>query len=70
MNKDQFRREKEYGAAAAIAGALFRQSLITEKEYRKIKAVLTEKYRPVISSLKRNALGNLPPKQVPLPKDS
>lgn len=60
MNNDQFRREKEYGAAAAVAGALLRQNLITESEYRKIKAVLTEKYRPVIGCLQTKSMSNFP----------
>lgn len=62
MKKDQFRREKEYGAAAAIAEALLRQNLITEKEYRKIKAVLTEKYRPIIGCLQTKSFDNAPNK--------
>lgn len=68
MKRDQFEREKEYGAAIAIAMSLLKQSLITEKEYREIKAALIEKYRPVIGSLKENA-PSIPPKQVLLPKD-
>lgn len=51
MKPEQFQREKDYGAALAIAGALLTRGLITEKEYCKVKAALIKKYRPVIGSL-------------------
>ncbi|MFV0529136.1 MAG: SHOCT domain-containing protein [Lachnospiraceae bacterium] len=60
MNIEQFQREKEYGAALAIAGALLKRNLITNPEYRKIKAALIKKHRPVISSLQQDAPDSSP----------
>ena len=60
MNKEQFRREKDYGAALAIAGTLLHRELITTGEYRKVKAALVKKYRPVIGSLRDCPAGNSP----------
>lgn len=50
MDNAQFEREKQCGAAFAIASRLFLRRLITEDEYRKISAVLIQKYRPVVST--------------------
>ena len=50
MDKAQFEREKECGAAFAIASRLLRRELITQDEHRKLTAVLIQKYRPSISS--------------------
>ena len=60
MNLEQFRREKEYGAALAIAGNLLNRELITPLEYRKIKVALIRKYRPVIGFLQKGAPDNSP----------
>lgn len=49
MDKVQFEREKQYGAAAAIAKQLLRRKLITPEEHQKITMALTEKYRPAVS---------------------
>jgi len=51
MKLEQFQREKEYGAAIAIAGALLANGQITDDEYYKVKTVLIKKYRPVIGLL-------------------
>jgi len=59
MNPEQFRREQEYGAAIAIAVTMLRQSLITKSEYRKVRAALIRKYRPVIGSLQDNPIDAL-----------
>ena len=61
MNKQQFQRELEYGAAVSIATSMLRRQLITQIEFRKLNAALIKKYRPVISSLKENATGNSHP---------
>jgi len=50
MDKAQFEREKECGAAFAIASRLLRRELITPDEHRKLTAVLIQKYRPSVSS--------------------
>jgi hypothetical protein len=55
MKLEQFQREKDYGAALSIAGQLLKQDLMTPAEYRKVKAVLIKKYRPVIGSLQDSA---------------
>jgi hypothetical protein len=60
MNKQQFQRELEYGAAVSIATLMLRRHLITPNEFRKLKAVLIKKHSPVISSLLETAPGNLP----------
>ena len=66
MSPEQFRREKDFGAALAIAAALLGQNLITLKEFGRLKAALVKKYRPAIGSLRENAhpseAGGLPKK--------
>jgi hypothetical protein len=52
MTKEQFARERDYGAAVSIAKALLRAGLITEWEYRKIDTNFSRKYRPVIGGLR------------------
>lgn len=57
MDKAQFEREKQYGAAFAIASRLLKSGLITNEEYRMLTEVILKKYRPMVSP------GNsLPPK--------
>jgi len=51
MTRDLFERELDYGAAMSIAKSLLRAGLITDKEYRKIDTIFTQKYRPVIGGL-------------------
>ena len=51
MNKDQFDREKNYGAIMAIARSMLSKGIITEEEYRRIDAIFTEKYQPLIGCL-------------------
>lgn len=62
MDQAQFEREKEYGAAVAIASRLLRRELITQDEYRNLKTALVQKYRPEVSS-KHNSASNPIPKQ-------
>lgn len=50
MDKAQFEREKECGAAFAIARQLLRRELITQDEHQKLTVVLIQKYRPSVSS--------------------
>lgn len=64
MDKAQFEREKECGAAFAIARQLLRRELITQDEHRKLTAVLIQKYRPPVSS-KPNPAGDSSPKEKP-----
>lgn len=62
MNKQQFQRELDYGAAISIATSMLRRQLITPNEFRKLRAVLLKKYRPVVSSLKETSHGSPPDK--------
>jgi len=62
MTTEQFLREKDYGAALAIAGNLLKRELITQGEYRKVKAALIKIHRPVIGSLQDCPAGNPPRK--------
>lgn len=61
MNKAQFEREKEYGAAIAIANRLLRRGLITQAECRELAAAFSQKYRPLVSSEQS-------PQAIPSPK--
>ena len=51
MTNEQFGREKNYGAAMAVARAMLSKGLISEKDYRKIDTIYKAKYRPVIGAL-------------------
>jgi hypothetical protein len=51
MTKEQFERERDYGAAVSIAKALLRAGLISEREFRKIDTNFQRKYRPMIGGL-------------------
>ena len=51
MTKEQFDREKRYGAAISVAKAMLSKGLVTEEEYRKIDTILLGKYCPIIGSL-------------------
>lgn len=62
MNKQQFQRELDYGAAVSIATSMLRRRLITPNEFRKLRAVLIKKHRPVIRTLQETVPGSFPPK--------
>lgn len=46
MTPEQFKREKKYQAALAIARAMLKQGIITEDDYVKTEAVLRAKFCP------------------------
>lgn len=46
MDKAQFEREKEYGAAIAVARQMLRRKLITPEEYQKLTQVLAQEHCP------------------------
>ena len=48
VTKEQFDREKNYGAAVAVARAMLNKGIITQEEYSRIEAVFAQKYQPVI----------------------
>jgi hypothetical protein len=52
MTKEQFGRERDYGASISIAKALLRAGLITEREFRKIDTNFQRRYRPMIGGLR------------------
>ena len=68
MNPEQFQRERDFGAVLAIAQALLARKHITADEYRRVRAALIKKYRPVIASLQDTVSGNPPQKRVTSPK--
>ena len=51
MNLQDFKRERNYGVAIAIANALLAEGLITKNECQKLKMAFIQKYNPVIDSL-------------------
>ena len=51
MTSDQFEREKNYMVSLFIAKNMLSKGLITDKEYRRIDAMLVDKYKPVIGVL-------------------
>ena len=50
MTKEQFDREKNYGAAMAVARAMLSKGIINEDDYRRIEVAFANKYRPLIGS--------------------
>lgn len=52
MTKEQFEREKNYGAARSVAQAMLSRGLIGAKEYAKIDTILLAKYRPLLGGLR------------------
>lgn len=50
MGRTQFERNKEYGAATAIANHLYRRELISSHEYQTLTEVFMRKYCPTVSS--------------------
>ena len=70
MDKVQFEREKQYGAAAAIAKQLLRRKLIAREEYQKITTVLTEKYRTAVSPSPQSTRKTGEERSVKCPKTS
>lgn len=50
MDKTQFERNIEYGAAIAIAKRLLHRKLITLDEYQKLTDTIKQKYQIMVSS--------------------
>lgn len=48
MTKEQFEREKHYGAAMAVARTMLSKGLITKEDYKKIDTMFSKKYNPII----------------------
>ncbi len=51
MTQDQFQREKNYQITHSITKSMLQKGLITDQEYKKIDAIMLEKYRPLLGSL-------------------
>ena len=51
MTKDQFARERDYGAAMVLAGEMVARGLVTPEEYDKMDALCRQKYRPLIGRI-------------------
>lgn len=62
MHYAQFAREKERGAAFAIASRLIHRGLITEDEYQKLTMTLDQKYRPAVSPVRSSTQDDPIPK--------
>ena len=61
MDKAQFEREKQCGAAFAIASRLLKSGLITQEEYHMLTEVILKNYRPAEQrmSIHKGISGNL-----------
>ncbi len=53
MTLEQFKAEKNYRVALAIAKTMLGKGLINDREYKKINTILIAKYRPIIGALAR-----------------
>lgn len=51
MSKEEFKSEKLYQATMHIARQMLAEGLISEKEYRQIDTIFSEKYRPTLGTL-------------------
>ena len=51
MNDEQFSAELSYQVSLALAETLLQSELMTDKEFAKAKALLLERYKPVLGSL-------------------
>jgi len=51
MTKSQFARERDYGAAMAVAGEMRARGLVTPEEYDKMNALITQRQRPLIGRI-------------------
>ena len=51
MTKEQFEREKNYGAVMAVARVMLSKEIISEREYFAVDTMMRRKYKPVIGGL-------------------
>jgi len=51
MTREQFARERDYGAAAAIAGEMAARGLISPEEHVDLNARLHQKMKPVVGRI-------------------
>ena len=51
MTAEQFTREKNYGAAMAVARMMRSNGVISERDYSKIEKIFSKKYTPISAVL-------------------
>ncbi len=48
INKEQFQREADYGASAALAREMLESGIINRQDFLKIDKMYVQKYRPLL----------------------
>lgn len=48
MTKEQFKREKNYGAVMSVARTMLSKGIISDMDYRVIDTMFKAKYQPII----------------------
>jgi len=51
MTHEQFRRERDYGAAMVLAGEMVARGLVTPDEYVKLDALSRQRHRPLVGRI-------------------
>jgi hypothetical protein len=51
MTHEQFQRERDYGAAAALAGEMAARGLVTPEEHVRMNARFAQIHRPMIGRI-------------------
>jgi hypothetical protein len=51
MTHEQFIRERDFGAAAALAGEMASRGLVTPEEHEKMNALIEQRYQPLIGRI-------------------
>lgn len=51
MNRDQFKREIDYGVAVSLAREMLADGLIEEHEFTEIQRLYANKYLPLVQSV-------------------
>lgn len=51
MNAEQFKHEKQFNAAMALANEMLAKGLLTVEEHGKIREMFVQKYRPLLGGL-------------------
>lgn len=51
MTHEQFARERDYGAAAALAAEMAARGLVTPEEHVKMNALIAQRHRPLIGRI-------------------
>jgi len=51
MTHEQFARERDYGAAAALAVEMAARGLVTPEEHAKLDALIRQRYAPLVGRI-------------------